>query len=160
MPNANKTLGRDVKKPTSDEFERIERFAFRLAIGAVTIAQHDAPALVITEQFAFAEGRLLHIGCEITQGSASASRPLSLGHPRLLPGGGFNSRKDFGIIPCERLFHCLACGLRQCLLREEILFIARMCKFATAWSETDCRDQNMDVGMERASAGSRCVGSL
>src|SRR4029453_1144022 len=142
-----------MKKPAPDEFERIECFAFKLSIRAVPIAQHDAPALVITEQPAFAEGRLLHIGCEVTQGCAPASCPLSLGHPRLLPGGGLNSRKDLGMIPGERLFHCLARGMRQRLLREEILFIARMCKLATACSETDCRDQHMDVGMKEHPPG-------
>jgi hypothetical protein len=45
-----------VKKPASDEFERIERFIFKLSVRAVAIAQHDAPALVIAEQPAFAEG--------------------------------------------------------------------------------------------------------
>jgi hypothetical protein len=47
-----------MKKPAPDEFERIECFAFKLSIGAVAIAQHDAPGLVIAQQPAFAEGRL------------------------------------------------------------------------------------------------------
>jgi hypothetical protein len=76
VPDANKTLGQDVKKPATDEFERIERFIFKLSVRAVAIAQHDAPALVIAEQPAFAEGRLLDIGGEVTQGGAPASCPL------------------------------------------------------------------------------------
>ena len=49
MADANKAFGQHVKKPTTDEFERIECFALKLSIGAVAIAQHDAPGLVITK---------------------------------------------------------------------------------------------------------------
>ena len=59
MPHANKTLGQNVKKPAPDQFEWIERFALKPSIRAVPIAQHDAPGLVITQQPAFGEGRLL-----------------------------------------------------------------------------------------------------
>ena len=137
-----------MKKPAPDEFQWIERFAFKLSVRAVAIAQHDAPALVITEHPAFAEGRLLHVGREVTQSGAPASCPLHLGHPGLLPGGGFDSRKDLGMIAGERLIDCLACRMRQRFLWEKILFVARMSKLAAAWSETHCWDQHMDVGMK------------
>ena len=112
MPHANKTLGQDVKKPASDEFEGIERLAFKLSIGAVPIAKHEASALVITSQPAFTEGRPLHIGRKVTQGRAPAPCPLNLGHPGLLPDGGLDSRKDLRMILGERRIHCLACRMR------------------------------------------------
>ena len=63
---------------------------------ALSLAQHDAPGLVITHQPAFAEGRLFHIGGEVTQGRAPAPRTLSLGHPGLLPDGGLDRAKMSG----------------------------------------------------------------
>jgi hypothetical protein len=59
VSDPNKTLGQKVKKPASDEFEWIERFALKLSIRAVAIAQHDAPGLVITQQPAFGEADFL-----------------------------------------------------------------------------------------------------
>ena len=37
----------DVKKPAPDEFEWIARFAFKLSIQTVPIAEHDASGLVL-----------------------------------------------------------------------------------------------------------------
>jgi hypothetical protein len=77
------------------------------------------PALVIIERPALAEGRLLHIGGEVTQ--AVRPRPASpgVGHPRLLPDRALDSDKDLGMIPGEHLIDCLARRLRQRLLDAE-----------------------------------------
>ena len=57
------------------------------------------------------------------------------------------------MIPGERLIDCLARRMRQRLLREEILFVARMSEFAAALSKTHCRDEHMDVGMKEHPPG-------
>ena len=57
------------------------------------------------------------------------------------------------MIPGERLIDCLACCMRQHLLREEILLVARMSKLAAVLSETHCRDEHMDVGMKEHPPG-------
>src|SRR5262245_40047074 len=66
------------------------------------------PLSVIVEQPALAEGRLLHIGREVTRRCAPP-RPASPGvdHPRLLPDRALVLDKDLGMIPGEHLIDCL-----------------------------------------------------
>ena len=155
VSHGDEPFGEHVEEPAADEFPRLDRFALPLCIGTIFVPQQNAAAFIVAGEAALVEGGLGDVGCEIAHGAAAASSGSAIGHPFLLP----KQRDRFADAVRGTAKQTLgkqmadASGERQDV--DEELFVGRVSELTALVAQRDRRDEDVDVRMVAAFAGSR-----
>ena len=149
MADADEPLGQDVQEPATDEFVWGECFAFERVVGAVAVAQDDAPVGVKTFETVLMEGGLFDIGGEVAQGGTAASGVLALGDPIDVPDGGRDAEEKFRVMGGQEGTEGIAGGACQGFVGNEIVFVAGMVEEGSGVAKSHGGNEGVDVGMKK-----------
>lgn len=142
-----------MKQPATDQFERIERFAFPAAISAIFEAEAKPARSRVVEDACLIEGGLADVGGQVAQGKAAMARWPAIAHPGFAPDGGIDRLVDRRMALGEGGGKGLADAGGEGFDWEEEVFVGRKEEPAAIGAEGDGRDEEMDVGMMEHPAG-------